>query len=204
MHRMTWKVSHSHALDLLPWRTESCLDPWQWSMIIPQSVLLIISLLLLQMPAEALLPVLSVHAFELVFEGCTYTRAWLHDLESATHTHDSADPLHQLVLLSVFIWLNLLIDYCMNTDLGRCVMQHLWGLQFYFWTGNFIFPKAIYLIWQGLLQQYACIFQSKQKIKLLCPYARMGAMCVLTWEKQWGDVHVCVSKFQMYSIYQPR
>lgn len=59
------------------------------------------------------------------------------------------------------------------------------------------------LIWQGLLQQYVCICQSKQKIKLLCLYARMGTMYVLTWEKQWEPVHVCVSEFQMYSIYQP-
>lgn len=71
-------------------------------MIILQSVLLIISLLL-QMPAEALLLVQSVHALELVFEGCTYTRAWLNDLESVTNARDSADHLHQLVLLSVFI-----------------------------------------------------------------------------------------------------
>lgn len=88
-------------------------------MIILQSVLLIISLMLLQMPAEALLLVQSVHALELVFEGCTYTRAWLNDLESATHAHDSADHLHQLVI-AFSLHLAEPVDYCMNTDLGRC------------------------------------------------------------------------------------
>lgn len=170
-------------------------------MIILQSVLLIISLLLLQMPAEALLLVQSVHALELDFEGCTYTRAWLNDLVSVTNARDSADHLHQLVLLSDFIWLNLLIDYCMNAELGRCVMQYLWGLQFYFWTGNFIFPKAMHLILQGLFQQSECIFYSKQKLSF-CVHMPEWELCMCSLETNSENMCMCVYKFQMYSIYQ--
>lgn len=169
-------------------------------MIILQSVLLVISLLLLQVPAEALLLVQSIHAFELVFEGCTYTRAWLHDLESATHTHDSAD--HQLVIaFSLHLaepvdWL--LYEYRLG-EMGNATFVRLSIL---LWTGSLIFPKAMHSVWQGLLNNMHAFSRASKKWSF-CIRMPEWELCMCSLERNSENVCMCVSKFQMYSIYQP-
>lgn len=85
-------------------------------------------------------------------------------------------------------------EMCNVTFVRPSILLLNW--KFYFWQSN-AFNLA------RLILTRCAHFPEQAKIKLLCPYARMGTFYVFTWDKQQGCVHVCVSNFQIYSIYQP-
>lgn len=123
--------------------------------------------------------------------GVCHPRSWL------CRSSSSAGIAFSLHLAEPVDWL--LYEYrlgeiCNETFVRPSILLLNW--KFYFSQSN-AFNLA------RLTSTLCMHFPEQAKIKLLCAYARMGTMYVFTWNTQWEHVHVCVSKFQMYSIYQP-
>lgn len=169
-------------------------------MIILQSLLLIISLLLLQMPAEALLLVKSVHALELVFGDLHQSLAeWVgvcHPCSCLCRSSSSAGIAFSLHLAEPVDWLldeYRLGEMCNATFVRPSILLLNW--KFYFSQSN-SFNLA------RLTSTICMHFPEQAKIKFVCPYARMGTVYVFTWDKQWEHGYVCVC-LSSKCIYQP-
>lgn len=202
MHRMTWKVSHSHALGLVS-------SPFMYRIVFwPLTVIndyptecTIGNLLVVAASASRSSAACTVYP---CFWTCLW-RLYLHQSLAAwlgvCHPHSwlcrsSAGIAFSLHLAEPVDWL--LYEY----RLGEMCNATFVRLLILLWTGSLIFPKAMHSVWQGLLNNMHAFSRASKKWSF-CIHMPEWELCMCSLERNSENVCMCVSKFQMYSIYQP-